>query len=62
MYPEQFDRVGNVPGDSHITIDSRYTPVVHAARKFPDRLQEKLITEIKCLENLGIIKISSYLP
>ena len=54
-YPEQFDRIGKLPGLCHITVDPKIPPKIHAVRKFPIQLKQKLIHELQRLENLNII-------
>lgn len=54
-YPEQFDRVGNFPGEYHIELQPKAHPIIHAARKFAIHLKDALIAELKSMEENGII-------
>nr|XP_006823887.1 PREDICTED: uncharacterized protein LOC102805367 [Saccoglossus kowalevskii] len=57
MYPDCFD---NVVGcfenyTYHITLDPKVPPVVHAARRIPIELRDRLKTELTEMENKNII-------
>jgi len=54
-YPEQFDRIGNFPGEYHITLRPDAHPVIHAPRKFAIHLTEDLKTELKNMGSSGVI-------
>lgn len=54
-YPEQFDRIGNFPGEYHITLKPEAHPVIHAPRKFAIHLKKDLEKELKSMEKNGVI-------
>ena len=54
-YPELFKGVGCLPGGYHIEIKEGAIPVIHAPRKVPIPLREKVIEELKRMESLGVI-------
>ena len=55
-YPEQFDCVGNFPGEYHIVIDESAKPVIHAPRKCPIHMKEEVKSELDKMTQQGIIK------
>ena len=56
MFPDQFDHIGNFPGEYRIVTDPTITPIIHPPRKCPIQLKD----EIKaCLDDMlqqGVIK------
>ena len=55
-YSDVFQGLGLIPGEVSINIDTDVKPVVHAVRKVPFGLQEKLKKELCRMENLGVIE------
>lgn len=55
-YPETFDGIGQFEGLYHITIDKSIPPVVHAQRKVPLTLKDKIKDELEDMENQSIIQ------
>ena len=55
-YPDVFEGLGKIPGKYHITVDESVAPVVHAPRRVPHALKEKLKRELKSMEKKGIIR------
>ena len=52
-YPNQFDKIGNFPGEYHICTDPNIPPVVHSPRKTPIQLKDdikKLLDEMEALK------------
>ena len=55
-YPCVFcDELGTFPGKAHLEIDDSVTPVKMPLRRTPIAIKEKLMEEIRRLENLGVI-------
>ncbi|CAB4027042.1 Hypothetical predicted protein [Paramuricea clavata] len=48
--------LGCLEGEYHIKTNPNVTPVVHAPRKVPYALRDKLKTELDRMENLGVIE------
>ena len=55
-YPEQFDKMGKLPGKYHIVLERGSQPVIHTPRKCPIHLKDKLKQELDDMEQKGIIK------
>ena len=53
-YPDQFDKIGNFPGEYHITVEET-APVVHAPRRCPIHMRDELKHELDAMEELGVI-------
>ena len=47
MYPNQFDRIGNLPGEAKLLVHQDAEPYIDAPRKWPihlkDRIKEELV-------------------
>ena len=56
QYPECFDKIGKFQGEYHIELQKEAQPVVHAQRKFPIQLRDKLKQELNRMEDLKIIE------
>ncbi|RVE62485.1 hypothetical protein OJAV_G00157530 [Oryzias javanicus] len=54
-YEDLFTGLGCLPGLYHIKTDPKVSPVVHAPRKVPVALKDKIETELKRMESLGVI-------
>ena len=54
-YPELFKGLGCLPGTYHIELIDGATPVVHSPRKIPVPQREKVVEELKRMEQLGVI-------
>ena len=54
-YPELFKGLGCLPGTYRIELADGATPVVHAPRKIPVPQREKVVEELKRMEQLGVI-------
>lgn len=46
-YGDLFDGLGCLPGQHHIQIDHNVTPVVHAPRRIPAALRERVMEELQ---------------
>eukprot|EP00057_Strongylocentrotus_purpuratus_P020224 XP_011674698.1 PREDICTED: uncharacterized protein LOC105443347 [Strongylocentrotus purpuratus] len=55
QYPDQFDKIGNFPGEYHIVLDPDVQPVVHAPRRYPIHLRDELKREFDDMEGNGVI-------
>ncbi|XP_030855067.1 uncharacterized protein K02A2.6-like [Strongylocentrotus purpuratus] len=55
QYPDQFDKIGNFPGEYHIVLDPDVQPVVHAPRRCPIHLRDELKLEFDDIEGNGVI-------
>ncbi len=55
-YKDVFEGLGCLPGEYRISIDDTVAPVVHACRKVPFALREKLKEELALMEKLDVIK------
>ena len=55
-YPKQFDRIGDFKGSYKIVLDSNAQPKVHAPRKTPIQLKDEIETELKTMQDKGIIR------
>ncbi|XP_011670764.1 uncharacterized protein K02A2.6-like [Strongylocentrotus purpuratus] len=55
QYPDQFDKIGNFPGEYHIVLDPDVQPVVHAPRRCPIHLRDELKREFDDMEGNGVI-------
>lgn len=54
-YEELFNGLGCLPGKHHIQIDQTVTPVVHAPRRIPVALRDRVVEELQRMEKLGVI-------
>jgi hypothetical protein len=54
-YSDDFDGLGCLPGEYHVEIDQRQTPVIHAPRKVPVAIREVVRKELEDMEAKGII-------
>ncbi|XP_056109383.1 uncharacterized protein K02A2.6-like [Rhinichthys klamathensis goyatoka] len=54
-YEDLFSGLGCMPGYHHIQIDSSVKPVVHAPRKVPVALKERIIKELHKMEEMNVI-------
>lgn len=55
-YKDVFEGLGCLPGEHKISVDDTVTPVVHACRKVPFALRQKLKDELARMEKLNVIK------
>eukprot|EP00057_Strongylocentrotus_purpuratus_P014994 XP_011669468.1 PREDICTED: uncharacterized protein LOC105440709 [Strongylocentrotus purpuratus] len=55
QYPDQFDKIGNFPGEYRIVLDPDVQPVVHAPRRCPIHLRDELKREFDDMEGNGVI-------
>ena len=51
-----YEGLGCLPGKHHIQLTENAVPTVHAARRVPFALREKLKSELDRLETMGVIK------
>ena len=51
-----YEGLGCLPGKHHIQLKENAVPTVHAARRVPFALREKLKSELDRLEKMGVIK------
>ena len=54
-YSDVFKGLGCLPGEHTIVVDKNVTPVVHACRKIPFALRDKVKAELDRMEKLGVI-------
>ena len=55
-YPEQFDRLGNFPGEAKLHIKDDAEPFIDAPRKCPIHIKDELKLEIDNLVTQGVIR------
>ena len=55
-YADSFKGLGRLPGEYKIKIDPSVPPVVHAPRKVPVALHDRVKEELQRMENDGVIK------
>ena len=55
-YKDVFEGLGNLPGEHRIKLKENAAPVIEACRKIPISLQEKVKTELKRMEEEGVIE------
>ena len=55
IYPNVFKGLGKLEPEHHIEIKEDSTPVIHASRKIPATLREKVKKEIDEMEKAGVI-------
>jgi hypothetical protein len=55
QFPNLFTGLGKLPGEHTITVDKSMKPVVHAPRKVPVALREKVRKELQSMEKQGVI-------
>ena len=55
VYSDVFTGLGEMPGEYHITISDDSTPVVHACRKIPYALHDKLQQKLDNMVKMGVI-------
>ena len=56
QFPTLFTGLEKLRGEHHITVDSNIIPVVHAPRKIPVALKEKVKKELEFMEKQGVIE------
>ena len=56
QYPEQFDRIGNLPGQAKLHIKDDAMPFIDAPRKYSIHMKPKLKAELEKMESQGFIK------
>lgn len=59
-YDDLFKGLGCLPGKYHIVIDKNVPPVICASRKIPHGLRDRLASELKTMEQLGVIRKVSH--
>ena len=55
-YPDQFDRIGNFTGEYHIVLRPNNHPIIHAPRKCPIHMRDKVKAERDEMISQGIIQ------
>ena len=55
-YRDVFTGLGKLENQYHIELDTNIKPVIHAPRKVPFSLQDKVKAELDNMEALGVIK------
>ena len=55
MYPKVFKGLGRLEPEHHVEIEDGATPVIHASRKIPATLHEKVKKELDEMKNAGVI-------
>ena len=56
MFPEQFDVIGNLPGEAHLYLEKDAMPSIDAPRKYPIHMEKKLKIELDMMESQGVIR------
>ncbi|CAJ1049307.1 uncharacterized protein K02A2.6-like [Xyrichtys novacula] len=54
-YEDLFDGLGCIPGQHHIQIDHTVTPVVHAPRRVPVAIRDRVVEELHRMVKMGVI-------
>ncbi|KAK7088654.1 hypothetical protein V1264_022553 [Littorina saxatilis] len=54
-YPDRFEGIGNFEGELHITLKEGAQAVVQPPRKYPIQLLDEIKSELKKMENIGVI-------
>ena len=54
-FEDLFDGLGCIPGQHHIQIDHTVTPVVHAPRRIPVALRDRVVEELQRMVKMGVI-------
>jgi hypothetical protein len=60
QYSDLFTGLGCLPGKYHIVIDKSVPPVISATRKIPLSLRDRLLDELRNMEQLGVIRKVSH--
>ena len=55
-YPDCFEGLGKFPGKQKLTIDQNVPPVIHAPRRAPVQLRDKIKAELDRMQTLGVIR------
>ena len=56
LYPNQFDRIGNFPGEVKLYINPGIAPRINAPRKYAIALKDTIKCELDKMEQQGVIK------
>lgn len=56
LYPQQFDKIGQLPGEARLIVDPNVPPRVNPPRKTPIALKDAIQQELTSMENSGVIK------
>ena len=55
-YPDRFEGFGKLPGKHKLIIDKDVKPVIHAPRRAPIQLHDKIKTELDRMQAMGVIR------
>ena len=55
-FPDQFDKIGKLPGEARLFVAEGAIPFIDPPRKFPIHVRDKLQKELDQMEELGIIR------
>ena len=55
LYPDRFEGIGDFEGELHFKLKEGAQGVVQPPRKYPIQLLDEITTELKKMENLGVI-------
>lgn len=56
LYPDRFEGIGHLPGKYKLTLKPDAKPVIHAPRRAPIQLHDKIKAELHRMTELGVIK------
>ena len=56
LYPDRFEGIGNFPGKHKLTLKPDAQPVIHAPRRAPIQLKDKIKAELNRMTELGVIR------
>ena len=56
LYPNQFVRIGELPGVTTLRLKDHEEPYIDPPRKWPIHIREPLAAEMDRLEELGVIR------
>lgn len=56
LYPQQFDRIGSLPGEAKLSLRDGSEPYVDAPRKWPIHLKDKIKAQLDKMVDQGVIR------
>ena len=57
MYPDCFEGLGKFAGTCKLTLKDDAQPIIHASRRAPVQLRDKIQAELDCMVKLDVIKL-----
>ena len=55
-YPDQFDRIGSLPGEAKLVVDPNVPTHIDSPRKTPIALKDSIKQELDKMEKSGVIR------